>query len=519
MRRGARLPGAYRNGRKLPKENLVKRKLTFPTSSKIAAAASLLGLVAALLPLPAVGRGLPTTLADARRLGAIDGSSAGVDPSFPIDYLGVSWTSGKEPSVRFLEDGKWTSWSKLREDDLPSSGGRTFSTLLSAGDADAFQLRGTNRGVRAVAINTTDGDRPLDLQSNTASASHVSQPGIISRSEWGANESYRFNSDGSPKSTPTFYPTKKLIVHHTATRNNDPDPAATVRAIYYYHTVEKGWDDIGYNFLVDEQGRIYKGRYSGPAGTRYQDTVTGEDTGRNGVTGAHTAGANAGTMGISVLGTYSSTRIPSAARSSLVKHLAWEAERHALDPRGISTYTNPVSGFKQTAYNISGHRDWGSTTCPGEAFYGNLAAIRDAVAAALGYKQVVDNGDTSRFTASTNWSPSSSNPKRYGFDYHYATPKLVRDPAKFKVRIPETDDYAVYAWWPASSGYNSSTPIGIDTTGGRKWVRVDQRTNGGTWVYLGTFRMNGGDSWSVRVSRSTRQSGYVIADAVKVVQK
>ena len=105
------------------------------------------------------------------------------------------------------------------------------------------------------------------------------QPPILSRSDWGADESLRFDAGGNEVWPPAFYPVQKLIVHHTAGANNDPNPAATIRSIYYYHAVTQGWGDIGYNFLVDEAGRIYKGRHSHPAGTT-ADTITGEDGGR-----------------------------------------------------------------------------------------------------------------------------------------------------------------------------------------------------------------------------------------------
>src|SRR5437879_4018889 len=89
---------------------------------------------------------------------------------------------------------------------------------------------------------------------------------------------------GSPW-PPEFYPIQKLICHHTATQNRDPDPAATIRSIYYYHAVTQTWGDIGYNFLVDESGRIYEGRYSRPYPTGAYPT--GEDATGKGVTGAH----------------------------------------------------------------------------------------------------------------------------------------------------------------------------------------------------------------------------------------
>ena len=92
---------------------------------------------------------------------------------------------------------------------------------------------------------------------------------------------------------PEYVPVKKIIVHHTVTSNSDPDPAATVRSIYYYHAVSLGWGDIGYNFLIDRQGRIYEGRYGG-----------------NAVVGGHALTWNYGSVGIAALGNYEEGILP-----------------------------------------------------------------------------------------------------------------------------------------------------------------------------------------------------------------
>jgi hypothetical protein len=342
-----------------------------------------LAVVAPLIPRPALSWTVPGTLADVAHLGRVDGRSAIVSPDVGIDHLGVSWRVGNHPRVRFRADGAWGPWMVAHQDGLPSTDGRTSSGLLPGGGADAFQVRGEAAGVRAVAINTTDGPRSIVWRQPEARASHLAQPNPVSRAEWGADESYRFRTDGTEKWKPTFYSTKKLIVHHTVTQNADPDPAGTVRAIYRYHAIDRGYGDIAYNFLVDEQGRVYKGRYSGPGGTA-PDTPTGEDSRGFGVTAAHTGGWNSGTMGISLLGTFVSVPPTSTARQALIDHLAWEAERHGLDPLATTTHINPVDGKTKTVANISGHRDWGSTACPGGVLYADLPNIRNEAAAKVG---------------------------------------------------------------------------------------------------------------------------------------
>jgi hypothetical protein len=343
-----------------------------------------LGLGAVLVPAPALSLSAPRTLALAEQLGDIGDRGPVVDPPFPVDFVGMSWTAGEEPRVRFRTGGRWTDWRIAHEDEIPSDGKATFSRLVDAGDADAFQVRGPARGVRTFAINTTDGPRSPVWSWPEAEAAHIGQPTVISRATWGADESLRFRADGTEKTPPVFYPTEKLIVHHTATSNADPDPAATVRAIYQYHAINRGWGDIGYNFLVDASGQIYKGRYSGPPGTTTADTSTGEDANGSGVRGAHTGGWNSGTMGIAVLGTFTSVPVPSPARAALIEHLAWESERHGLDPLATTTFVNPSDGSTKLVANISGHRDWRPTECPGGTLYADLPAIRQETAARIG---------------------------------------------------------------------------------------------------------------------------------------
>ncbi|MDP8955534.1 MAG: peptidoglycan recognition protein family protein [Actinomycetota bacterium] len=356
------------------------------SSQAVRSVALLAGLLTAtvlVVAAPTPRLGAPKTLSHVRKLGNVSGRAAPVSPPFPVGYLGLSWKAGEEPSVRFRQEGRWSGWDTAHHDELPRTDGRTFSALISGGGAAAYQVRGRNRDLHAVAINTTDGPRELTVGWDVADASHISQPGIITRSQWGADESFRFDGDGSEVDPQEFHPTTKIILHHTAGENADPDPAATIRAIYRYHAVDRGWGDIGYNFLIDARGRIYKGRYSGPLGTRNQDTLTGEDGGGNGVR-SHQAGGHPGTVGVSVLGTYSTARVPTAARAALVDHVAWEAERHGLDPLGSTVYSDPNDRkFSITVPNISGHRDWARTECPGGRFYSYLPAIREEVAAAI----------------------------------------------------------------------------------------------------------------------------------------
>lgn len=98
------------------------------------------------------------------------------------------------------------------------------------------------------------------LTAQLGSLAPMAQPRVIPRAAWGADESLRFSSAGKEIWPRTFWPVQKIIVHHTETQNNDPDPVGTIRRIYRDDTVLQGLGDISYNFLIDEEGRIYEGR-------------------------------------------------------------------------------------------------------------------------------------------------------------------------------------------------------------------------------------------------------------------
>jgi uncharacterized repeat protein (TIGR01451 family) len=256
-------------------------------------------------------------------------------------------------------------------------GDEKFGSLVASPRVRAVRVWTTRRLPRVSLLVVRDKGSSHAVPA-VSSASHVPQPSVISRQGWGADESLRFDSNGNEIWPPTFWPIQKLIVHHTATGNDDPNPAATIRSIYYYHAVTQGWGDIGYNFLIDESGNVYEGRYS--RSYALTESPTGEDIGGNGVTGAHAQGYNSGTAGVALLGTLTNRDATAQARDALEGMLAWKAERHGIDPLGSSLYTNPVTGTRTTFPNIAGHRDVAATECPGGSFYATLPTLRSEVA-------------------------------------------------------------------------------------------------------------------------------------------
>lgn len=310
---------------------------------------------------------------------------------FPARNVAVYWRGHPDArvTVAFSRDG--THFGRARDVGRDEVGearddGMTYGAMLTTQDAIAVRVRTSEAIGRLSVLGVRDRLRGVVsrlLPEEAVPRQRAPMPAIASRAEWGANESLRFRSDGSEKWTPKFAPIQKLIVHHTATGNNDRNPAATVRAIYHYHAVTQDWGDIGYNFLIDEAGRIYKGRHSHAPGTS-ADSITGQDAQGRGVTGAHALAHNTGTVGVALLGTLTTQDATPAAREALERLLAWEADGHDIDPYGASSYTSS-NGATSSFPNIAGHRDTGrSTECPGDRFYNSLPALRSGVASRMG---------------------------------------------------------------------------------------------------------------------------------------
>jgi N-acetylmuramoyl-L-alanine amidase len=350
-----------------------------PVRSRIALAALSL---AALAGTPTAAGAAPAQTAARESEGAVARAKT-FRALGPVSHFAVHWRGHREARVRVAvsRDGRhFGARRRVMLDEVAESapGRETYGALMPARRARAVRVYTDRPLRRATVLWLTDRGAPVR---RAASAASFSQPGVVPRIDWGADESLRFDSTGKEIWPPAFYPVQKLIVHHTATRNGDPDPAATVRSIYYYHSVTQGWGDVGYNFLIDEAGRIYEGRHTFdyPPGS----SPTGEDAAGNGVTAAHASGFNSGTVGIALLGTLTSRDATPAASDALERLLAWEADHHGINPQGSSLYTNPVNGSQATFANIAGHRDVAATECPGGVFYSTLPVIRSRVAALI----------------------------------------------------------------------------------------------------------------------------------------
>jgi methionine-rich copper-binding protein CopC len=288
-----------------------------------------------------------------------------------FNLVGLHWRGSGSVLFRTRSlAGRWSRWrdAEAKADERPdrlAGEGRTSWRLGSpfwtgASNRIQYRLRGEVRRLRAHFVWSKVEAVP------TRVLSLAGAPAIIPRSAWGANQ---LTKRRGPRYADRI---GFAVVHHTAGGNgySRAQSAAIVRAIQVYHVKGNGWDDVGYNFLVDKYGQVFEGRAGGAD--------------RN-VIGAHAQGFNTGSTGVAILGSYQGTRPSAAAEASLAKLIAWRLDVAHVDP--LSTFNwlstgNPrfPSGVPVFLRAIVGHRDVGFTDCPGSAVYARFGPLVQAVA-------------------------------------------------------------------------------------------------------------------------------------------
>ena len=271
-----------------------------------------------------------------------------------------------------LDGHAWSPWQEAPLELAGEAGGppRAFTELVWTGAARYAQVAAVAGGAaspallenaRLVALDPTAEADPGVRSAAPVQASASGAAEIVTRRQWGADESLRGGR-------PDYAKVKMAFVHHTAGGNTytATEAPAVMRAIYAYHTRSLGWSDIGYNFLIDRFGTIYEGRYGGM---------------KRGVVGAQVLGFNRGSTGISVIGDFAADAPPAAALAALEKLLAWKLKIHHLDPKGTARLRCDSSdryarGARVAFPVVAGHRQANHTECPGNIFYPLLPSVR-----------------------------------------------------------------------------------------------------------------------------------------------
>lgn len=226
-----------------------------------------------------------------------------------------------------------------------------------------MRVRGRSHGLSAAVVAA----RPPAPRARAAQAS-AGPPGVIARAAWGGDTV-------APRDVPEIGEVQLAFVHHTVNANHyGPDEsAAMVLGIARYHRDVSGWDDIGYNFLVDRHGQVFEGRAGG------MDQA---------VVGAQVQGFNHLSTGIACLGTFGAEALPDPAVEALARTIAWKLQAHGAPVSGTVTVQSRsgsedryAAGTDVTLERVSGHRDGGKTECPGAALTAQLGDVRARAAA------------------------------------------------------------------------------------------------------------------------------------------
>ena len=318
-----------------------------------------------------------------------------------VTVAGISWTDGRPAAawVRASTDGAdWTPWAQvvIEAEHGPDPGTAEAATQTAAsepvyvGEAQWIQYRVQPQrlsdlvGLSAEVVETAGrnrstlqrlGDAFSNLTWNPADVRAApGRPDIIGRDVWGGDRCIGEDAD-----EPSYNDgARMLFVHHTATAGSYSEASApgVVYAICSYHANNRGWRDIGYNFLIDVYGNIYEGRAGGVDRS---------------VWGAHTGGFNYYSTGIALVADHDNVSVGPAALESLEALAAWKLDQHHIDPIETTTIrslgsTRYEEGVVVDMSNVSGHRDASSTSCPGNLCYPLLGSLREAFAATGGVK-------------------------------------------------------------------------------------------------------------------------------------
>ena len=290
-----------------------------------------------------------------------------------FDLVGMRWRGRLQPTISLRArkaSGSWTKWTRVPSDpedapDRPMRGG--FSAPVWTGDADLVQYKLSRRvpGLRLHFVSVPSPTRRA-LASRTSQVAPGGPPAIQPRAAWGAE-------DCVPRDEPVFGDVQVAFIHHTVSANDytAEEVPSIILSICRYHRNSNGWNDIGYNFLVDKFGTLWEGRAGGVD---------------QAVVGAQAQGYNSHSTGIATIGTHSDVPEMSVALDAIARLIQWKLPLHGAPTQGTVTLTSGggslnryKSGTPVTFERISGHRDGDNTSCPGDALYAQLPEIRARV--------------------------------------------------------------------------------------------------------------------------------------------
>lgn len=339
-------------------------------------------------------------------------SSDGREFSFsdPVDAMSIRMENDTmNLQVRSLEGSMWTEWENLFVETEFDPLLRESNLVMFKKPASRVQVRGNSSKYLVHVIRISK--EPLRTEFAAGNFIALNAERVISRREWGADDELLFrdteleptersdvgdngntsSSNGSENVSPRIsecetaqknHPAefkvsetirtkngrtyrwplsysrdiKMLVVHHTAlsVTGEARSGEERMRALYTYHSVNRGWGDVGYNFVIDEDGNVYEGKEGG-----------------NLVVAGHAYCNNVGTIGVALMGNFDIEEPTQKQMQSMKWLLSQLADTYDIDLNGNVTFHG-----KTYSSPVVGHGDLLSTDCPGYYVKGSMSQIR-----------------------------------------------------------------------------------------------------------------------------------------------
>ncbi|HEY1593871.1 MAG TPA: N-acetylmuramoyl-L-alanine amidase [Thermoleophilaceae bacterium] len=300
-----------------------------------------------------------------------------------FNLVGLRWRGSAQPAIALRvrrSGGHWTRWLQLpgAPDGAPdphsaeARAARATSAPVWVGSANWVQYRLSRRvpGLRLHFVQVdSHGWHPRAVAAQAAG-----QPPIQARSSWDPGNAC------PPRTAPQYGDAQVAFIHHTVSLNDytAADVPSIILGICRFHRNSNGWNDIGYNFLVDKFGTLWEGR----AGGIDQPVV-----------GAQAQGFNSQSTGIANIGTFDDIPETNAAMSSMAALIRWKLPLTGAPTAGTTSLVSAggsdnrfPAGTRVTLNRVSGHRDVDATDCPGTDLYGQLPTLRTMVGSVTAVK-------------------------------------------------------------------------------------------------------------------------------------
>jgi hypothetical protein len=476
-----------------------------------------------------------------------EGASSGrytsgvLDAPFPFNVLVPSWSADVPDGdnltvqIRTSKDGdRWSDWFQLvpNADWMTPEDQYIIGQMIAVPGEDVTHshlqfsvsfARYTGRpspllrSLNVTFFDSTQGptaaelaarQAEIDAQQAPSDITGYPKPSVVGRGSWCTDPACNY-SDGL-----AYHTVSHLIVHHTVTGNSSSNWAAVVRAIWRYHTFPdtsacpgcRGWGDIGYNFLVDPSGVLYEGH------------LGGDD-----VVGTHAGYANTGSMALAFIGTYVSDGPPAPLLNSAVELFAWKADQRDIDVHG-SGYLPNLSGLHP---NLMGHRDVGTTQCPGDQAYALLPWLRNQVASKVDIDTIYLDELSAAFSRNNvpGWLVPPDNCGDNGHAYYaWSTqdPDATINHGEWRPNLIHGGTYELQAFIPyciTGARETDGATYTISHANGDSTVTLSQEDHVRTWMSLGTFQFAAGNSTVIKLNNLTQTDSNlgVWFDALRLV--